>query len=88
MPVFGLIEVEFLFDGLTRIKHLMPTCFKGQVTTMDVRQKGTAGQVLRLARLLLLLLLLLLFCWIWLRHRLVVMLQNAFKTLCKMYAFK
>lgn len=49
MSVFGLGEVEFLFDGLTRIKHLMPTRSKGQVPTMDVRQKGTAGQVLRLA---------------------------------------
>lgn len=57
MSVFGLVEVEFLFDGPTRIKYLIPTHSKGQVPTMEVRQKGTAGQVLRLAGLLLLLLL-------------------------------
>lgn len=55
VSVFGLVEVEFLFDGPTRIKHLMPTCSKGQVPTVDVRQEGTLGQVLRLVSLYVLL---------------------------------
>lgn len=39
VSVFGLVEVEFLFDGPARIKHLTPTCCNGQVPKMDVRQK-------------------------------------------------
>lgn len=84
VSVFAFVEVEFLFDGPTRIKHLMPTCSKGPVLTMDTRQKGTVGQVPRLAGLLFLLY----YCWIWLKHRPVVVLQNAAKALPKIHALK